>query len=319
MSSIDSNYLVTNQYFLAGKTLVNQALDLVTLPVRLMASGQPIDLTGKKVTVLPHIPGYDTAVARQAIRLSAFVFCAYFYRYAITTAGFLTGTVTIGAVTAVAFLLKFYSEAHLVRSRFSEIEMGERPPEVPKVELSMLYETTGLPTPSNLHPNKAFLYDKFVTKSKPISDIIKLTVCPLNRDDVKGQKLFSQDSTLVIPCEGHLVYDHSVIDFEDWTANFSTAELFRDSHGSSLSLSDIQVVEHPALYHLKEKLQNHPEMGVMRGDQVALIRGTKQYGVFDASKCDGREFGDKTPAFFDPYAMKLEQKLNSLFCCSKCS
>ena len=83
---------------------------------------------------------------------------------------------------------------------------------------------------------------------------------------------------------GWFTYPPQDGDLVHWMANFVGQRLFALCNGPELGLEELQVLEHPGLYHLKAALDIRDPLGTFRVGEIALISGAKRYGILDPSK-----------------------------------
>ncbi|MBS0652623.1 MAG: hypothetical protein JSR39_03760 [Verrucomicrobia bacterium] len=79
---------------------------------------------------------------------------------------------------------------------------------------------------------------------------------------------------------GTFAYDQSTETTKHWTANFADRNLFGFGFGSLLAQDELQILEHPALYHLKLFLRNQ-RFDHLESNEIALIENVQRLGNLD--------------------------------------
>lgn len=309
MGTVPTNYFVTNEYLLNDKPYFHEAIDLVTLPIRALLNGHMVNLKGNSVTVGLNVFDFSKTItnpnlallASRVLRFATFVLFAYFYRVTLASCGML--------------FAKYLIESHSVQQQIEAIEGKKSKAESIQEVRSITLDTTALPKPDKLHPHKSAIYDKMKGDKSSIEDPnIRLTVYPFDRDEVKQLPIFSKKCGEITAREGHFSYPVSKELQEEWTANFSTPKLFSNCLSGDLTQDELQVMEHPGLYHIKCKIDEKPEVGTLKGDEIALITGAKRHGAFLAKYCYGSEFAEKPLETAQGYALKLDETESRIFC-----
>jgi len=318
MGTVHSNYFVSNEYLFHEKPYLHEALDLFTLPVRMFVGGQTIDLKGRFVRIEPHALDVVNAeespylsMAFRVGRFGALAFCTYFFRFSTLVSG--------AVVFSGAIALKYFFESDLIRQRLMQIQVRLEKEKALNEAVSISLDTTGLPKPKGLHPHKSAIYDKMKGSKSSIEDQeIRLAIYPFDRNTVKDKLIFPKFRTELNARSGikdFFAYPESSTDTQQWTANFSTPELFAHATGEDLTQDELQVMEHPGLYHIKSKIeQDKPEIRELRGDQIALITGAKRYGEFAAHYCYGKDFAKNDLEHVKGFAIALPPKESRIFC-----
>lgn len=309
MGTVPTNYFVTNEYLLNDKSDFHEAVDLVTLPIRVFLNGRMVNLKGNSVTVGLNVFDFSKTITNpnlallvsRILRFATFVLFAYFYRVTLASFGVL--------------FAKYLIESNSVQQQIQAIEEKKSKDESVQEVRSITLDTTALPKPEKLHPYKSAIYDKMQGDKSSIEDTnIRLTVYPFDRDAVKELPIFPKKFAEITAREGHFSYPVSKELQEEWTANFSTPKLFSNCLSGDLTQDELQVMEHPGLYHIKCKIDEKPEMGTLRGDEIALITGAKRHGAFLAKYCYGAEFAEKSLEALQGYALKFNETESRIFC-----
>ncbi|WP_420421866.1 hypothetical protein [Simkania sp.] len=311
MGTVQTNYFVTNEYLLNEKSYFHEAIDLVTLPLRALLNGHVVDLRGEPATMKRNVFDFSKTIANpnlallasRVLRFAIFTLFAYFYRFSLVSTGLLC--------------IKYLMESSMVESQIRVVEQKSGGTETLKEVRSITLDTTGLEKPANLHPHKSAIYDKMKGEKSWIEDTnIRLTIYPFKRATVKQLPIFSNKCGEIRARDGHFSYPDSKEHQEEWTANFSTPELFSHCLSGDLTQDELQVMEHPGLYHIKRKIDEKPEMGTLKGDEISLITGAKRHGVFLAKYCYGKGFASRPIEDVQGYAFKLDEAESRLFCMS---
>jgi hypothetical protein len=311
MGTVQTNYFVTNEYLLNEKSYFREALDLVTLPVRAFLNGHVVDLRGTSVALKRNVFDFSKTIANpnlallvsRVLRFAVFVLFAYFYRFSL--------------VSSALLCLKHLIESSSIENQMRSMEQKSEGPESSKEVRSITLDTTGLEKPEKLHSHKSAIYDKMKGEKSWIEDTnIRLTIYPFKREGVKQLPIFSNKCGEIRAHEGTFSYPNAKELQEEWTANFSTPELFSKCLDGDLTQDELQVMEHPGLYHIKRKIDEKPEIGTLKEDEIALITGAKRRGAFLANYCYGKQFASRSTDDVQGYAFKLDEAESRIFCMS---
>lgn len=129
-----------------------------------------------------------------------------------------------------------------------------------------------------IHPNKQFVYDT-LTHQRTLDQPMQFEKYQLaDSNAVNAIALFQQPHAVVMHREGGFAYDHSSEEMMHWTANFADPHLFGFCEGGLLAQNELQVAEHPGMYHLKKYLDGQPSFSTINGNQIALISGVQRLG-----------------------------------------
>lgn len=79
---------------------------------------------------------------------------------------------------------------------------------------------------------------------------------------------------------GTFTYEQSTETTKHWTANFADRNLFGFGFGSLLAQDELQILEHPGLYHLKLHLREQ-RMDRLGNNEIALIENVQRLGNLD--------------------------------------
>ncbi|MBX9923658.1 MAG: hypothetical protein K2Y01_06070 [Rhabdochlamydiaceae bacterium] len=140
--------------------------------------------------------------------------------------------------------------------------------------------------PHIVHPNKQFVYN-FLTKDSPPSEIVYISKKSLNikeEQHLAKKQVFAAPLLRIKQCTGGFTYDTSTQNTKHWTANFADSHLFGFCEGPLLAQDELQVLEHPGIYHLKTALTALPNFRVIKPKQAALIENIYRQGILDAQK-----------------------------------
>lgn len=130
--------------------------------------------------------------------------------------------------------------------------------------------------------NKLFVYEQLV-QGRSIGDEITITKFSIN-DPValESQILFNSERPHIERVDGPFRYDPSTSDTVHWTANFADADLFGYCEGPLLAQDELQVLEHPALAHVKHALP--ADQRILKLYEAALVQNVPRLGSLNASK-----------------------------------
>lgn len=131
------------------------------------------------------------------------------------------------------------------------------------------------------NPNKVFAYN-LLTHGKPLGAPVTVQKFSLgNLNALKNQPLFTLIQPVVTAMQGGFAYEPSTADTVHWTANFADSSLFAFCGGSLLAQDELQVLEHPALAHIKNGLS--PDMRTLDHNDVALFQNVERLGHLDTT------------------------------------
>ncbi len=143
--------------------------------------------------------------------------------------------------------------------------------------------------PQNIsNPNKLFVYNQLV-RSHVVGDRIVAQKFSLSKPELlKSAALFTSPKPHTAIVSGGFRYDPSSADTSHWTANFADSHLFGFCEGPLLAQDELQVLEHPALAHVKNALP--PEMRRLNLYDAALFQNVPRFGSLDTTTpfLDGR-------------------------------
>lgn len=180
----------------------------------------------------------------------------------------LAGTGLIACVLGLKYLKDSFSETYTILRK--------------RLDLSKI-KPIGL-----AHPNKQYCYDE-LTQSQ-VKENIEFYKIKLNkRSRIKDSPVFN-NKMKTTQRAGSFNYDKSSLKEEHWTANFADKHLFGYAYSSLLAQDELQVLEHPGLYHLKNAING--KEGYLDADEAALIKGVERRGRLD--KIYGNDFAKKT-------------------------
>lgn len=131
------------------------------------------------------------------------------------------------------------------------------------------------------NPNKLFAYNQLTANAPSNALDCQFSKYALNdHQTVANSLLFSHQAPAAIHRDTAFLYDASTPAQKHWFPNFADQNLFGYAFGPLLAQDELQVLEHPALYHLKLKLEQE---GINRlaGNEIALIEGALRLGHLD--------------------------------------
>ncbi len=133
----------------------------------------------------------------------------------------------------------------------------------------------------NFSKKKRLCYEE-LTKDDPIDEKVVFTKAKIeNKGKIKKESLLKNSKMKISSRDGTFKYDETTDEIEHWTANFADENLFGyAAHTNLLAQDELQVLEHPALYHLRVALSKDSEdLKSLKSDEIALIKGVKRKGV----------------------------------------
>ena len=155
-----------------------------------------------------------------------------------------------------------------------------------------------------LHDKKAFCYKK-LTIDDPVDekvDFTKVNLSKKEKEKIANQSLFINSKTNIASKEGPFSYDKSTEKNEHWTANFADKDLFGYAHTNLLAQDELQVLEHPGMYHLINALSSDSKS--LNNDDIALVKGVKRKG--ELKNIYGNQFQAASEKVIDENLTKIE-------------
>ncbi len=131
------------------------------------------------------------------------------------------------------------------------------------------------------NPNKIFAYNHLVQGGSVGDHVIARKFSLNDSDALKSATLFTKTSPLLKVIQGGFCYDTSTQDTIHWTANFADRHLFGFCEGPLLAQDELQVLEHPALAHIKGALPSHARQ--LDGYDAALFQNILRLGALDTT------------------------------------
>lgn len=130
--------------------------------------------------------------------------------------------------------------------------------------------------------NKLFVYEQLV-QGQSIGNEITLTKFSIDDPEaLESLSLFNSECPHVERVDGPFRYDPSTSDTVHWTANFADAYLFGYCEGPLLAQDELQVLEHPALAHIKNALPT--DQRILKLYEAALVQNVPRLGSLNTSK-----------------------------------
>lgn len=129
--------------------------------------------------------------------------------------------------------------------------------------------------------NKQCAYDHLVnekSKSKLGNNICVRKYSLTDVETLKSQPLSTLSETQVTVKGGVFEYPASTDKEMHWTANFADSTLFGHCEGHLLAQDELQVLEHPALYHVKKNLPEGMEKLNGENYEAALFQNVPRLG-----------------------------------------
>lgn len=131
------------------------------------------------------------------------------------------------------------------------------------------------------NPNKLYVYHQLTQGRAISSDPITAQKFALDPAALENLPLFGHPEPNVSLVNGPFRYDSSTADTIYWTANFADSNLFGFCEGPLLAQDELQVLEHPALAHLKHALPS--DQRTLNPYEVALFQNVPRLGALDTS------------------------------------
>lgn len=130
--------------------------------------------------------------------------------------------------------------------------------------------------------NKLFAYQQLLQGAAPNALHSQFTKYQLgNQDAIAQSRLYpGTGAPTVQEIAGSFSYDASTDTTKYWTANFADRNLFGFGFGGLLAQDELQILEHPGLYHLKLHLRNQ-RMDHLGNNEIALIENVHRLGNLD--------------------------------------
>jgi hypothetical protein len=130
--------------------------------------------------------------------------------------------------------------------------------------------------------NKIFVYNMLTQGRDMSGDRITVQKFTLNSPQtLETLPLFNVIQPNITLMNGPFAYDNSTADTAHWTANFADSNLFGYCEGPLLAQDELQVLEHPALAHLKHALP--ADHRVLQPCEAALFQNVPRLGSLDTS------------------------------------
>lgn len=140
-------------------------------------------------------------------------------------------------------------------------------------------------TISNL--NKKFAYNALVPSPpsfKPISFRKYGFLDNNSQIQISALPIFPVNRPTVVCFDQVFQYDASTEDKKHWSINFADPRLFSFCTSPLLAQDELQVLEHPGLYHLKaalDKADPQLKLGILNKCEIALITNVDRLGALD--------------------------------------
>jgi len=130
--------------------------------------------------------------------------------------------------------------------------------------------------------NKLFAYQQLIQGADANALYSKFTKYALgSTTSVAQSRLYpGSGAPTVQEIAGAFAYDASTETTKHWTANFADRNLFGFGFGGLLAQDELQILEHPALYHLKLLLRQQ-RMDHLGNNEIALIEDVHRLGQLD--------------------------------------
>ncbi|MBX3718244.1 MAG: hypothetical protein KF898_01190 [Parachlamydiales bacterium] len=130
--------------------------------------------------------------------------------------------------------------------------------------------------------NKLFAYQQLLQGAAPNALHTQFTKYGLGSVNTVAQsRLYpGTGAPTVQEIAGTFAYNASTETTRYWTANFADRNLFGFGFGGLLAQDELQILEHPGLYHLKMHLRNQ-RMDHLGDHEVALIENVHRLGQLD--------------------------------------
>ncbi len=129
--------------------------------------------------------------------------------------------------------------------------------------------------------NKIFVYTQ-LSQGRTVGDQVRAQKFSLNDpDSLKSAAAFPAARPQVVTSAGGFQYPASTADTIHWTANFADSRLFGFCEGPLLAQDELQVLEHPALAHIKSALPS--DLKTLSGYDAALFQNVPRLGSLDTT------------------------------------
>jgi hypothetical protein len=136
------------------------------------------------------------------------------------------------------------------------------------------------------NPNKLLVYHRLV-QGRSVGDQITVRKFGLNDPrSLESQPLFTSTKPQIASVNGPFSYDASIAGTIHWTANFADTNLFGFCEGPLLAQDELQILEHPALAHIKDAFS--PDERTLQPLEVALFQNVPRLGALDTFTPLGR-------------------------------
>lgn len=162
--------------------------------------------------------------------------------------------------------------------------------------------------PSLSNPNKQFVYGQ-IFRAGPLQDRVSFKKYKIGDEvELSNKKMFGQKKKMeVARKKGCFAYPESQGDTLHWTANFADSRLFSFCQGPLLAQDELQVLEHPALAHLKAALDGQGSLKFLNGNEVGLITGAYRYASLDTKS----NASNRRPLYGNNFAVATQADLLS--------
>ncbi len=128
------------------------------------------------------------------------------------------------------------------------------------------------------NPNKQFVYNQLV-QGRSVGDQITVRKRGINPHSLEKEILFTPTKPQITSVNGCFTYEASTADTVHWTANFADKNLFGYCGGPLLAQDELQVLEHPALAHVKNGLPSN--MRTLEPTDAVLLQNVPRLGALD--------------------------------------
>ena len=131
------------------------------------------------------------------------------------------------------------------------------------------------------NPNKIFVYNQLVGNRSVGNPVTVQTLGLNDPHSLDPLEAFPAHRPTFGLINGPFLYDASTAQTVHWTANFADSHLFGFCDGPLLAQDELQVLEHPALAHVKNALPAGQR--ILRPYEAALFQNVPRLGALDTT------------------------------------
>ncbi len=158
---------------------------------------------------------------------------------------------------------------------------GIKPAELHSSTLPVVVKPTQAPCEIS-NPNKIYAYNLLVSGRDMSRDSITVEKLTLNHPEtLENLPVFYLGNAQITQVNGPFLYDDQTAATSHWTANFADSNLFGFCEGPLLAQDELQVLEHPALAHIKHALPSN--LRHLRPYEAVFFQNVPRLGRLDTS------------------------------------